>query len=807
MGKSLVIVESPAKAKTIGRYLGDAYEVKASVGHIKDLPKRKLGVNVQSDFQTDYEVIPGKEKIVMELRKAAAKADRIYLAADPDREGEAICQHLYDEISPRNSAIYRVMFYEITKDAVRRAFETPSEINRDLVMAQSTRRILDRLVGYKISPLLWRKVRQGLSAGRVQTVSLRLIVDREREIRAFVSEEYWVFTAHLAGQNPPVFRAKAIKLDDHKFKIGTETEAVALRQELETASFVVESIRKSVRKQQPFPPFITSKLQQEANRRFKMTAAKTMQVAQRLYEGVELGPEGSVGLITYMRTDSTRISPAALESARQFIGDSYGADFLPAKPRFFAKSEGAQDAHEAIRPTDVNRTPAAMKPYLGPDEHKLYTLIWQRFVASQMEAALFDHTDVKIRAGRCLFQVTGDVLRFAGFLKVYQESRADDDPESGNGNGTIPLLIENELLKLIRLETEQQFTQPPPRYTEATLIKTLEEKGIGRPSTYASIVSVIQNRQYVTKTEGRFQPTEIGEIVVDLLIVSFPDLFDYQYTATMETHLDLIEQGQQDWLTELRAFYLPFAESLKKAEAEMKNLKREAIPSDEICSQCGSPMVIRWGKYGKFLTCSRFPECKNSRDLAAPGAEPLAGGPGAGEAEAATPPEPCPECGATMVLRKGRFGPFHACSRYPECRTTRKLGPSGATKKPEKILNEACPECGKPLAEKHGRFGTFTSCSGYPACRYIKRAKLDMGCPEPGCKGELVERRSGRGRVFYGCSRYPECKFTSWSKPVPSPCPKCNHPYRVEKETKKSGTILECPAKSCQYKEKRGESS
>lgn len=802
MKKSLVIVESPAKAKTISKYLGDDFEVRASVGHIIDLPKRKLGVDVTHDFKADYEVIPGKEKVVHELERAAKRAGTVFLAADPDREGEAICQHLYDVVAKENPRVFRVLFHEITRDAVRKAFEHPGEIDRNLVQAQNTRRILDRLVGYKISPLLWQKVKRGLSAGRVQTVALRLIVDREREIRAFVSEEYWVFTAHLKASKPPAFKARAVKLDGKKFKVSHGEEAAALKAELEAAPFVVESVQKTLKKQQPRPPFITSKLQQEAVRKFRFTARKTMQVAQKLYEGIEYGTEGSVGLITYMRTDSTRIAPSALDAVRGYILDTYGKDYLPGKARFFQKSEAAQDAHEAIRPTDVRRTPEAVRPFLDNEQYKLYTLIWQRFVASQMEAALFDHTDIKVAAGRCQFQATGDVLRFPGFLKVYKEV-ADEEEQGPDGatEGMLPPVEPKELLKLLELATLQQFTQPPQRYTEATLIKALEEKGIGRPSTYAQIVNVIQDREYVNKEEGKFSPSETGEIVIDLVTESFTTLFNYDYTAGMEKDLDLIEQGKKNWLEELKAFYADFAKTLKKAEKEMKNLRQVVEETDEKCDKCGAPMQIRWGRFGRFLSCSRYPECKNARDLvngkpaAAEPAAPAPGGEGEGEA--------CDKCGAPMVLKKGRFGEFFSCSAYPECKNTRKLAKGQRAPAAEpKILDEACPKCGKPLAEKQGRYGTFISCTGYPKCVYVKRELLGMRCPRPGCTGEIVINRRGRGKVFYGCTNYPKCDFTTWSKPVAVACRECGSPYLVEKPSKKEGTILSCPTKGCRHHEK-----
>lgn len=797
MKKSLVIVESPAKAKTIGKYLGEAFEVKASVGHIRDLPKKKIGIDPDHDFAAKYEVIPGKEAVVRELRKAASRADTIFLAADPDREGEAICRHLYEEVAPENPRIFRVLFHEITKDAIRKAFEQPGQIDMNLVDAQHTRRLLDRLVGYLISPLLWRKVQRGLSAGRVQTVALRLIVDRELEIRAFVSEEYWAFTASLQGKLPPSFKAKAVKLDGKKFKVVTGEEAAALKAALLATAWTVESVQRTQRKQQPRPPYITSKLQQEANRRFRFPARKTMSVAQKLYEGISVGSEGSTGLITYMRTDSTRVAPQALDAVRDHIRARFGAEYMPAKPRFYQKSQGAQDAHEAIRPTDVERTPQSLRPYLTDDEYKLYTLIWQRFVASQMEAAVFDRTDIRIQADRCQFQAVGDVLRFPGFLVVYKEVVEEEETgENGVVEGRLPAVEKGDVLRLLDLDALQQFTQPPPRYTEATLIKALEEKGIGRPSTYAQIVNVIQDRNYVEKQEGKFRPSETGEIVIELLTASFPDLFSYDYTAGMEKDLDLIEQGQKGWLAEMKTFYAAFSQVLKKAETEMKSLKATVEPTDETCEKCGAPMVIRWGRFGRFISCSAYPECKNARDLAGARTAGETAAPGA-EGGGAEIREECPACGKPMILRKGRFGEFLACTDYPQCKTTRKLGQGNKPKAEPKILEELCPQCGKPLSEKQGRFGPFISCSGYPKCKYIKRETVGMKCPRPGCAGEIAVNKGGRGRVFYGCTAYPKCDFTSSAKPVPTPCPVCGSPFMVEKTTKKEGTRVICPVKGC----------
>lgn len=797
MGKSIVIVESPAKAKTIEKYLGRDYQVRASAGHIKDLPARALGVDIKNDFRPTYRVIPGKEKVVRELKKAAEKSDIIYLAADPDREGEAICQHLAEELDGREDrTVYRVLFNEITKNAILEAFKNPGSINRNKVSAQQTRRILDRLVGYKISPLLWQKVRGGLSAGRVQSVALRMVVDREREIRAFIPEEYWNFSALLEGKVPPAFTAKAIKYDGKKFKISNQEEADRLLAELRQADFSVDSIEKKEKKRRPVPPFITSKLQQEAYRKLRFSVKKTMTLAQRLYEGVEVGAEGLVGLITYMRTDSTRVAESALQDVRGFVKEAYGEPYLPAKPVFYQGRKGAQDAHEAIRPTSVMRRPEDVRDYLGRDEFRLYELIWKRFVASQMNPALFDETQVDIGAGKTLFRAVGSVLKFDGFLRLYQEGQ-DEAPADAEEAGLLPPLTVGEKLKVQKILPEQKFTQPPPRYTESSLVKALEEKGIGRPSTYAQIVSVILDREYVKKdTEGRFLPTEIGEVVTDLLVEHFDEIFDYDYTAKLEQELDEIENGQEDWIHTLKEFYSEFARELQQAKVEMKNLKKEETPTGIQCSKCGSEMVIRWGRFGKFLACSNYPACKNTQELAKDLSSP-----GAPEGEAPAT-DPCDKCGKPMVLKKGRYGNFFACSGYPECKNTRKIvHVKGETKvHADKPLDETCPQCGANLVIKHGRFGEFTACSRYPECKYIKRETTGVKCPECG-DGELLARKSRRGKKFYSCSNYPKCHFVLWDKPLAQACPQCQGPYILERFTKKQGLVRYCPNKECGYRE------
>lgn len=792
--KSLVIVESPAKAKTIGKYLGKDYVVKASLGHIKDLPKKTLGVQITKNFEPQYKIIPGKEKVVQELKAAAKGVSAVYLAADPDREGEAICQHLAEELRGNRKKIYRVLFNEITKSSVTQAFEHPASVDTNKVEAQQARRILDRLVGYKISPLLWEKVRRGLSAGRVQTVALRMIIDREREIRAFVSEEYWTITANLSAKNPPPFDAKAVKLDGEKFKVTNEQTALALVEELKKADFIVDKVAKKEKKVSAPPPFITSKLQQEAGRKLKFPVKKTMMIAQKLYEGIELGEEGSVGLITYMRTDSPRVSDQALREVREFIDQKHGADYLPEKPIYYKGRKQAQEAHEAIRPTAVWRTPESLEKQLSRDEFRLYALIWKRFVASQMNPAIFNQTEIEIKAGRCLFKAVGSVPLFKGFLSVYEESREEDTRDEDEAAVSLPDVSVGERLKLNKLTPKQNFTQPPPRYTEAMLVKGLEEKGIGRPSTYATILSTLQNREYVTKQEGRFVPSETGEVVVDLLVGSFQDMFDYDYTARMEDHLDKIEEGEEHWVDAMKNFWDRFSKKLDVAEKEMPDLKREEIQTDEICDKCGSKMVIKWGRFGRFIACSAYPECKNTREL--PNKENL---------EQRTLPEiegkVCDKCGRPMVLKKGRYGEFLACSGYPECKTTIKLVTQGqkVELKEDIVLDEKCPECGEPLVIKHGRFGEFTACRRYPECKYIKLKTTGVKCPNDG--GDIVERKSRRGKVFYGCANYPSCNFVLWYKPIPEPCPKCGRHYVIERYTKKKGLIRYCDNENCDYEE------
>jgi DNA topoisomerase-1 len=801
MAKALVVVESPAKAKTINKYLGANYTVIASMGHVRDLPKSKLGVDIDDDFEPSYEVIASRKKVLKELKDAAKGADEIFIATDPDREGEAIGWHLAEELGSSNKKkIRRLMFNEITKKGVLAALEHPTRINKQMVDAQQARRVLDRLVGYKISPILWDKVRRGLSAGRVQSVALKLVCDREREIDDFIAEEYWNITARLAGPVPPEFDAKLLKRAGSNIKVTSQAESDSVLADLEKASWVVGAVTTKERKKGAVPPFITSKLQQAA----RFPVKKTMMIAQQLYEGIELPGEGAVGLITYMRTDSTRVSEQALTDLREFIGRTFGPDFVPEKPNAYKTKSDAQDAHEAIRPTSMQYDPEAVRAFLSPDQYYLYKLIWNRFVASQMPAATFDETIVDINAAEYVFRVKGSVPKFAGWLAVYNQETlaapaegqgpgpdavsADDDDSAG----ILPPLREGDVLQLRGIKPEQKFTQPPPRYSEATLVKALEENGIGRPSTYASIISVIQARDYVNKIEGRFKPTKLGRMLVDrLLSPAFDDILDVEYTRNLEEDLDKIEEGSSSYTATLTSFYKKFAKDLKRAGKEMINLKEGVEPEPTVaCDKCGKPMVIKAGKFGLFLACSSYPECENTRELETP--EPGAEGDSIEEA--------CENCGKPMAMKRGRFGMFLACTGYPECKTTRKIittkeGMTAA--KPDQLLDEKCPRCESQLVLKQGRFGEFTACSNYPACKYVKQKSTGLVCPKDG--GDVVERKSRRGKVFFGCANYPDCDFVLWNRPILEPCPQCGEKFLVEKITKRHGRQLMCHREDCDY--------
>jgi DNA topoisomerase I len=742
--KSLVIVESPAKAKTISKILGKDFTVKASVGHIRDLPVKEMGIDIENSFTPNYIVIPGKEKVIKELKKASREAEEIYIAPDPDREGEAIAWHIADEVKGKSKKIYRIKFNEITKSAVLESMKHPGQIDMQKVDAQQARRVLDRLVGYELSPLLWRKVRRGLSAGRVQSVAVRLVVEREREVEAFKQEEYWSINAEFEGSKKPQFWAKLFKYNDEKIDIKDADGAKAVLEHLKGSSYSLSKIDRKKRRRMPSPPFITSTLQQEASRKLRFTAKKAMMVAQQLYEGIELGEEGSVGLITYMRTDSNRIAAEAQQAAREFIEKTYGKDYVPDKPPVYKSKASAQEGHEAIRPTYLTNSPETIKQYLSKEQNSLYKLIWNRFIASQMSPAEIEQTTFEISCdtaeckGDSAFRASGSVVKFQGFMVLYTEGTDDILDEN---EALLPSLVEGEPLELLQIEPKQHFTQPPPRYTEATLVKTLEEKGIGRPSTYAAILSTIQDRKYVQKTDGKFAPTELGIVVNDLLVERFAELMDIGFTASMEENLDHIEDGKKKWVKVVKDFYGPFHEKLTEALAIKGKVKPEDIATETACEKCGKPMVIRWGRHGRFMACTGFPECKNAKPLEGEGQQPVA---------VVETDEKCPKCDAPMVLKSGRFGKFLACSKYPDCKTT------------------------KPLV-------------------------TGVKCPED--SGDIVERRSKRGKSFWSCSNYPKCKFATWYKPVPRNCPKCGAAFMVEKWDKAGNVSISCLNKECNHKE------
>jgi DNA topoisomerase-1 len=828
MSKSLVIVESPAKAKTIEKYLGKGFEVRASIGHIMDLPKNDIGVELEKrTFEPALIVSPGKEKVVDQLKKLGAKADEIYLAPDPDREGEAIAYHLALQLggsAKERKKIRRVTFNEITKKAVQEAFNHARDIDQNLVYAQQTRRVLDRLVGYQISPLLWDKVRRGLSAGRVQTVALRLIVEREREIRGFQPVEYWTLDAvlHPEKQDDKKFTARFVGIGGEPARVANgkdkdgkdqflsgalpdKKSMDAVLAALDSAAWRLVSVQATEKQRRPLSPFITSQLQRDAANKLGFNVRRTMGVAQRLYEGVDLGAEGTTGLITYMRTDSPRVAPEAKVAAREWVAKTLGPNYLPAEPNSYKGKKDAQDAHEAIRPTDAARTPESIARYLSDEQLKLYTLIWRRFVASQMVPAVYDVTTANIEAksaktGKTYdFRVSGSVLRFDGFLKVYEvsEEKKDEDGEAAN---RLPSLDGVTALERDELLPEEHATQPPPRYNEASLVKELEERGIGRPSTYASIINTIQDREYVVKhggSRGRFYPTEIGVVVCDLLVKNFPYIFDTKYTARLEEELDDIEEGKEKWTDLLNGFYGYFEEELKDAGKNMENIKRMEQVTGEKCDLCGSPLVLKWGKFGTFFACSAYNKkdptsCTFTKENIA--AKPDLNTPEA--QEAGETEEYCENCGKQMVMRRGLFGPFMSCPDYnadPPCKTFRKLSQKQQQKPPEPT-GEACPACGKPLVLRQGAYGEFVSCSGYPKCKYVKQNLIEgMKCPKCG-EGDIAERKARRGNIFWGCTNYPKCDFTSNYKPVAKPCPKCKSPYLVEKVLR-SGIFIECPNK------------
>lgn len=739
--KKLVIVESPAKAKTINKILGNNYKVAASIGHIIDLPKTKLGVDIEDNFRPHYVTIKGKNKIIQELRREAAKVDEILLATDPDREGEAIAYHISNSISTSNKNIYRIEFNELTQTAVLNAIKHPRKVDDARVNAQQARRVMDRIVGYQVSPILWETIYRGLSAGRVQSVALRLLAEREKEINSFNSVEYWNVDAFLETETRDTLKARLFKidqqtLDPNGFRIKNKQEAVYHQKTLEKEKYIINKIERKTVEKSPQPPFITSTLQQEASRRFRITTSRVMSIAQQLYEGINIGKLGNIGLITYMRTDSTRVSKESIQNARKYISNSYGISYLPAQPKQYGRQKSAQDAHEAIRPTYIQQDfePRKIKKYLSNEEYKIYELIWRRFLASQMKPAKINKTTVLVEAGRYIFKSEGEVVTFKGFLVVYEEVTEEQDSKSDQDNGlqVIPQNIqEKDILNLKELKIEQKFTQPPPRFTESTLVKMLDKLGIGRPSTYAQIISTLFLRKYAERINRAIKPTELGMTVVELLILHFPDIFNIKFTAKMEENLDKIEQGENNYFDTLNGFYQPFKVSLEKVLNQKGDIKKELLEETKIsCDRCGRPMLLRWGRNGRFYACSGYPECKNTK----PYEEPI-----------------------------------------------------------QQDINVNCDVCGSKMIVKRGKFGEFLACSNYPECRNTKPISTGVSCPEGNCGGEIVQRQSKKGKIFYSCSNYPKCKFALWDKPIQVICGNCEYPIMVEKVTQVKGLFYQCP--------------
>ncbi len=731
MSKSLIIVESPSKAKTINKYLGKKFVVEASVGHLKNLPSKEIGVDIENGFEPKYVTIRGKAQIIKDLQKKAAAADDIYIATDPDREGEAIAHHIAVELAKQTKGknLYRVLFTEITKSGIEEAMKHPRHIDDRMVRAQQARRVMDRLVGYKVSPFLWKTIFKGLSAGRVQSVALRLICEREDEIAKFIVEEYWTITGEFNKPGDGSFHTKLVKVDGQAPVIPDEATAASLLDRLRRESFAITDVQSREVLRSPLPPFITSSMQQEASNRLRFSAKRAMMVAQQLYEGVELGPEGAMGLITYMRTDSTRISNEATLSLREFIRDQYGPEYLPDAPRTFKIKASAQDAHEAIRPTSMEYTPQRVRQYLSPEQYALYELIWKRFVASQMAPAKMLQTTVLVDGGPFQFKGVGSVYAFRGFLQVYDDFAGDTAQEVDEEETLIPEgLTEHDAVDIKSIDPHQHFTKPPPRYSESSLVRELEANGVGRPSTYALIVSTIQDRGYVEQKNRRLHATTLGMDVNRLLTRHFDTLFNVDFTSKMEAELDTIASGEVSYLKVMNDFYVPFMALLNSVSVEDARLQEE---TDEVCEKCNRPMIRRWGRNGKFLACSGYPECKNAKPLPE-------------DAEKMKINENCPTCGGELVLKQSRYGKFIGCRNYPECKFTRPI-----------TLGFSCPKC---------------------------------------AKGEVVERTTKTKRTFYGCTSYPDCDFTSWDRPVPKICPSCNNPYLVAKYTQKKGEFLKCPA-------------
>jgi DNA topoisomerase-1 len=737
MSTNLLVVESPSKAKTIKQYLGGNFKVLASVGHIKDLPEKELGIDLDHNFKPKYITIKGKTKVIHDLKEAAQSASRVYLAPDPDREGEAIAWHIASVLDVPADRIQRVLFNEITESGIHYGINHPRQIDMSLVNAQQARRVLDRLVGYQVSPFLWRTLYRGLSAGRVQSVAVRIICEREVEVEQFIPLEYWEVVALLQTPQSENLSAKLLKIDGKKADLGNEADTRRHLAILQNATWQVEAIEQKEVSKSPAPPFTTSTLQQEATRRFRLSPERTMRIAQDLYEGIEIGGE-PVGLITYMRTDSVRISREAITGVRDYIEKQYGPEFLPPNPRHFKTTKkNVQDAHEGIRPTHFEYTPEVIAPYLSPEQKKIYTLIWNRFAACQMAAAVYKQKTIDVKAsssntgsatGTYLFRATGSDLIFDGYLRAWREEKAEDEKKNG-----LPLKLQkNDPLTLLELRPEQKFTEPPSRFTEGTLIRELDNLGIGRPSTYATIVSTIITRKYVERKGGYLTPTDLGKTVNKLLVEGMPEIFNVKFTALMEAELDDVEGNRKEWQKVIGEFYQPFHKALDELQAQRQEIKTGLQEkTEEICDKCGAPMVIKWSRNGRFLACSAFPECKNTRPL---NAEPII----------QTEEKTCPNCGSPMAVKEGRFGKFWACTQYPKCKTTE----------------------------------PFT---------------LNISCPEPGCDGQLVQKRTKKGKTFYGCNRYPTCKFATWNEPVARPCNHCDSPYLERKQKRDGSTVLICP--------------
>ena len=749
MSKNLLIIESPAKAKTIKKYLGPDFKIMASVGHVKDLPVSKLGVDIEKNFEPDYVTIKGKGNVLKDLKAAGKTAEAIYLAPDPDREGEAIAWHVAQELGKgkNKQKIYRVLFNELTKKAIQDAVKSPQTLDQNKFESQQTRRILDRLVGYQISPLLWKRVKRGLSAGRVQSVAVKMICDREREIQAFEPQEYWSLTAQLQGTEPPPFEAKFFQYEGQKTDLTNREQTLGIVSEIKGVPFEVSKITQKRAKKNAPPPFITSLLQQEAFGKLRYSAKKTMSIAQSLYEGVDLGKKGLVGLITYMRTDSFNLSNDAIDQARAYIGKTFGKDFLPNKPNRYKSRKSAQEAHEAIRPTAVDLTPQTISKYLSREQSALYELIWKRFVACQMSPAQLDKTQAEILAGNAGFRATGSVMVFKGFTILYEERQEPSKAKNG-ADTPLPPLTKGQILALLKLDPKQHFTQPPPRFTEASLIKALEENGIGRPSTYAAILANISGREYVSVEKRRFMPTELGFLVTDLLVKNFPDVLNTTFTAQMENNLDQIEQGKEKWTDVLKRFYASFEKDLVKATEGMKG----EVLTEITCEKCQRPMAIKSGRNGIFLACTGYPECRNTANF----------------------------------------------SRDEKGKIIIEATPDAGEEK------GICEKCGKPMVTKNGRYGPFVACSGYPECKNIwapDPVSTGVPCPEKNCTGTLVEKTSKKGKKFFACNQYPKCRFATWDEPFDGSCPECGTPVLSIKQPKKAdGPIVVCRKKGCGFK-------